>query len=310
MSGQAKISSFFTSAAKRPLSDNKNEINQFTPAKRQKPTDNDSDDKPEIRISPEQKQRMEENKKAALEKIKSKSTHESCELSTSLRKAIGKTWYEALQPEFTKPYFIQLCKFVESERNKGTVYPPSNQVYSWTNMCPIQQVKVVILGQDPYHGPKQAHGLCFSVQEGVKPPPSLVNMYKELSNDIDGFEIPTHGTLNGWAEQGVLLLNACLTVRAHQANSHAGKGWEKLTDAVINWLNKNSTGVVFMLWGAYAQKKGACIDKKKHHILKAVHPSPLSAHRGFMGCKHFSKCNEFLKQQGQNPIDWTHLPPR
>ncbi|ESO98397.1 hypothetical protein LOTGIDRAFT_114279 [Lottia gigantea] len=302
MSSQAKISSFFSTSNKRPLYDNNSD--QKTPTKKGKL---DKEQKAEKEsLSPEQVKRMNENKAAAMEKLK---TRRLSQESTELKDLMGKSWYKALEHEFTKSYFTQLCKFVENERSKGTVYPPPHQVYSWTNFSPIEEVKVVILGQDPYHGPKQAHGLCFSVQEGVKSPPSLVNMYKELANDIPGFKIPTHGTLNGWAEQGVLLLNACLTVRASQANSHAGKGWEKLTDAVIAWINKNTTGVVFMLWGAYAQKKGAHINAKNHCILKSVHPSPLSAHRGFLGCQHFSKCNDYLKQHNKTPIDWTHLPP-
>ncbi|XP_042579370.1 uracil-DNA glycosylase-like [Cyprinus carpio] len=173
----------------------------------------------------------------------------------------------------------------------------------WNNM----RVKVVILGQDPYHGPNQAHGLCFSVQRPVSPPPSLVNIFKELASDIEGFEHPGHGDLTGWAKQGVLLLNAVLTVRAHQANSHKDKGWETFTDAVIHWLSTNMQGLVFILWGSYAQKKGAAIDKKRHHVLQTVHPSPLSAHRGFFGCKHFSKTNELLKKSGKKPIDWRAL---
>ncbi|XP_068710172.1 uracil-DNA glycosylase-like isoform X2 [Montipora foliosa] len=170
------------------------------------------------------------------------------------------------------------------------------------------QIKVVIIGQDPYHGPRQAHGLCFSVPPGVGIPPSLVNIYKELENDIDGFQAPKHGYLTGWAKQGVLLLNACLTVVASKANSHKDKGWEQFTDAVIRWINSNLTGVVFLLWGAYAQKKGSFIDKKKHCVLKAVHPSPLSAHRGFLGCKHFSQANQYLKKVGKKAIDWRSLP--
>ncbi|KAK3094407.1 hypothetical protein FSP39_001334 [Pinctada imbricata] len=254
-------------------------------------------------LSPEQKKKIEENRCAALAKLNSKKTD-------GLLINVGTSWYNALEPEFSKPYFTELSKFVASERSKKTIYPPADQVFSWTNYGDIKEVKVVILGQDPYHGPKQAHGLCFSVQKGVTPPPSLENMYKELTTDIEGFKHPRHGTLIGWAKQGVLLLNACLTVRAHEANSHKDKGWEKLTDAVISWLNKNSIGIVFMLWGAYAQKKGAFIDKKRHHVLKSVHPSPLSAHRGFIGCKHFSQCNELLKKDGRKPIDWNRLPPQ
>ncbi|XP_059405738.1 uracil-DNA glycosylase-like isoform X4 [Carassius carassius] len=204
--------------------------------------------------------------------------------------------------------------FVAEERQKHTIYPPENEVFTWTQTCDIKDVKVVILGQDPYHGPNQAHGLCFSVQRPVPPPPrycpaviNLVNIFKELASDIEGFEQPGHGDLTGWAKQGVLLLNAVLTVRAHQANSHKDKGWETFTDAVIHWLSTNMQGLVFILWGSYAQKKGAAIDKKRHNVLQTVHPSPLSAHRGFFGCKHFSKTNELLKKSGKKPIDWKAL---
>lgn len=174
----------------------------------------------------------------------------------------------------------------------------------------IEDIRVVILGQDPYHGTGQAHGLCFSVQPGISPPPSLVNMYKELEADIDGFTRPSDkgGYLAGWADQGVLLLNAVLTVRSGAANSHKDKGWEKLTDAVIKWISKNRSDVIFLLWGTYAQKKAAMVDSGKHHLLKSVHPSPLSAHRGFLGCKHFSQCNQILEKMNKEPIDWTKLP--
>lgn len=221
---------------------------------------------------------------------------------------VGPSWMKVLEPEIKKEYFQSLCKFVAAERNKYTIYPPTNEVFSWTRMCAVKDVKVVIIGQDPYHGPNQAHGLCFSVKSGVSIPPSLVNMYQELSKDIPEFEAPKHGTLIGWAKQGVLLLNACLTVRASQANSHKDKGWEKLTDAVIKWLNDNCSALVFILWGSYAQKKGSFINQKKHCVLKGVHPSPLSAHRGFFGCHHFSKCNEYLQKHNKKAIDWNRLP--
>ncbi|XP_015008210.2 uracil-DNA glycosylase isoform X2 [Macaca nemestrina] len=187
----------------------------------------------------------------------------------------GESWKKHLSGEFGKPYFIK--------------------------------VKVVILGQDPYHGPNQAHGLCFSVQRPVPPPPSLENIYKELSTDIEDFVHPGHGDLSGWAKQGVLLLNAVLTVRAHQANSHKERGWEQFTDAVVSWLNQNSNGLVFLLWGSYAQKKGSAIDRKRHHVLQTAHPSPLSVYRGFFGCRHFSKTNELLQKSGKKPIDWKEL---
>lgn len=252
-------------------------------------------------LSPDEKSKIEKNKTSA--KLKLLTTKTNGQIVN-----VGMTWFMALESELNKDYIIELCKFVSNERKKGPVYPPVDQVFTWTTACSLDSVKVVIIGQDPYHGPKQAHGLCFSVLPGIKPPPSLVNMFKELESSIDGFKHPGHGCLTGWATQGVLLLNACLTVKGGSANSHAGKGWEKLTDAVIRWINSKTSGVVFMLWGAYAQKKGSSIDKKKHHVLSAVHPSPLSAHRGFFGCGHFSRCNELLEADGKLPIDWTHLP--
>uniref|UniRef100_A0A8D0GYS3 Uracil-DNA glycosylase n=1 Tax=Sphenodon punctatus TaxID=8508 RepID=A0A8D0GYS3_SPHPU len=249
-------------------------------------------------LSPEQLERIRRNKEAALQRLAARSVPAP---------GIGAGWLGPLAAEFTKPYFTQLMGFVAAERRRHTVFPPPHQVFTWTHMCDIREVKVVILGQDPYHGPNQAHGLCFSVQRPVPPPPSLENIYKELSEDIEDFTHPGHGDLTGWAKQGVLLLNAVLTVRAHQANSHKEKGWEEFTDAVVSWLNENSDGLVFMLWGAYAQKKGISIDRKRHHVLQTVHPSPLSVHRGFFGCKHFSKTNQLLKTSGKKPIDWRSL---
>ncbi|XP_063050145.1 uracil-DNA glycosylase-like [Engraulis encrasicolus] len=248
-------------------------------------------------LSPEQLDRIARNKQAAQERLAAHSAPEG----------MGESWRRALQKEFTKDYFKGLMSFVADERKKHTVYPPPDQVFTWTQMCDIKDVKVVVLGQDPYHGPGQAHGLCFSVQKPVRPPPSLENMYKELCTDIEGFQHPGHGDLTGWAKQGVLLLNAVLTVRAHQANSHKDRGWETFTDAVIQWLSTNLDGLVFMLWGAYAQKKGAAINKKRHHVLQTVHPSPLSVHRGYFGSKHFSKTNELLRKSGKTPIDWKAL---
>lgn len=255
-------------------------------------------------LSPEVKAKMAQNQLAAKLKLWSTKTN-------GLVTNFGPSWLSTLEPEFAKDYFQKLSQFVSSERSSKTVYPPASDVFSWTRACPIDQIKVVILGQDPYHGPNQAHGLCFSVQKGVPPPPSLVNMYKELEKDIMGFERPNHGYLGGWAEQGVLLLNACLTVRKAEANSHKDKGWETFTDAVIKSLSKTRPpGLVFILWGSYAQKKGSIIDRKRpgHYILNGPHPSPLSAHRGFFGCKHFSKANELLVKEGIKPINWSHLP--
>ncbi|KAJ2828623.1 uracil DNA glycosylase [Coemansia erecta] len=221
---------------------------------------------------------------------------------------IDPSWLQHLQPELLKPYFKKLKQFLtEQHALKKTIYPPARDVYSWTRFAPFDRVKVVILGQDPYHGPGQAHGLAFSVQRGVRVPPSLVNMYKAL-NGYQGFERPAHGYLGGWAEQGVLLLNAALTVEAGKANSHANHGWELFTDRVVELINEKRSNVVFMLWGSYAQKKGQRVDKSRHLVLKTVHPSPLSAHRGFFECGHFEKANEYLEAHGKQPIDWTKLP--
>jgi uracil-DNA glycosylase len=215
------------------------------------------------------------------------------------------TWEDIFGQEKQQPYFQQIMKFVESERAAGkTIYPPSQDVFNAFNLTELAKVKVVILGQDPYHGPNQAHGLCFSVLPSVKTPPSLVNMYKELATDISGFTIPQHGFLQSWAEQGVLLLNTVLTVEQAQAHSHAKIGWERFTDRVIQQLSEHCNGLIFLLWGSHAQRKGSVIDKHKHHVLSGPHPSPLSAYRGFFGCKHFSQTNELLIQQGKSPINW------
>lgn len=215
------------------------------------------------------------------------------------------TWHDVIGAEKEKAYFQSIMQYVANERSNGKmIYPAQKDVFNAFRFTPFSDIKVVILGQDPYHGPNQAHGLSFSVLPGIKPPPSLQNMYKELANDIAGFQIPHHGYLGYWAEQGILLLNNVLTVQAGQAHSHAKIGWEEFTDHVIDVINKNLSGVIFLLWGSPAQKKGQFIDRQKHHVLTAVHPSPLSAHRGFFGCQHFSKTNVILKQQGKKPIDW------
>lgn len=217
---------------------------------------------------------------------------------------IKKAWKDVLAGEKRKEYFKDLIQFVEGERGQGKiVYPPNDQVFNALHSTPLEDVKVVILGQDPYHGPRQAHGLCFSVGEEVPPPPSLVNIFKELHSDL-GLEIPRKGYLAPWASQGVLLLNAVLTVEAGRPGSHANKGWETFTDKVVSVLNSEREGLVFLLWGSYAQKKGSIIDRKRHTVLTAPHPSPLSAHRGFLGCKHFSKANDALLKQGIEPINW------
>lgn len=216
-----------------------------------------------------------------------------------------KTWSDFIAEQSQQTYLKDTLEYVAQKRSEGvTVFPPEQQVFSAFDATPFEQVKVVILGQDPYHGPDQAHGLCFSVLPGIKPPPSLANMYKELVQDIAGFSIPEHGYLMPWAEQGVLLLNTVLTVEQGQAHSHKHLGWEQFTDRVIDEINQHSEGVVFLLWGAHAQKKGKNIDKTRHHVLHAPHPSPLSAHRGFFGCQHFSRTNELLISMGKTPINW------
>lgn len=223
----------------------------------------------------------------------------------SINPQIEPSWLEVLLPEFEKPYFKEIKRFLLNEKQQGqVVYPPGSLIFNAFNTTPFNEVKVVILGQDPYHGPGQAHGLCFSVQHGVKPPPSLVNIYKELRADVD-FTIPNHGNLEAWAKQGVFLLNAFLTVRANQPASHSKIGWERFTDAVIKTLSDNRTGLVFLLWGKFAINKAQLINGSKHHILTAPHPSPFSANRGFFGCKHFSKTNQILQHEGFNPIDWS-----
>ena len=216
---------------------------------------------------------------------------------------IESSWKEKLQPEFEKDYFAKLVDFVKNEYATKTVYPPGRLMFNAFDQCPFDKVKVVILGQDPYHEPGQAHGLCFSVNDGVLFPPSLQNIFKEIETDL-GIAPPRTGNLLRWAQQGVLLLNATLTVRAHSAGSHQNKGWETFTDAVIHHIAEEKEHVVFILWGSYAQKKGEFINPNKHLVLKSPHPSPLSAHRGFFGNKHFSKANDYLRQTGQEPIQW------
>ena len=214
-------------------------------------------------------------------------------------------WKQALASEFSSDYMTQLRAFLLAEKQQGkVVYPPGAQIFNAFEHTPFDQVKVVILGQDPYHGPGQAHGLCFSVPEGVPPPPSLINIFKEISRDF-GTPMSRNGNLEHWADQGVLLLNATLTVVQGQAGAHQGKGWERFTDAVIDRLNRERDGLVFMLWGSYAQKKGALIDRQRHLVLTAPHPSPLSAHRGFIGCGHFSKANDYLRSHGKQPVSWS-----
>ncbi|HIF9465166.1 TPA: uracil-DNA glycosylase [Photobacterium damselae] len=215
------------------------------------------------------------------------------------------SWQNFLQQQQQQEYFEQIQSYVANARQQGkVVYPPEEDVFSAFTATPLDQVKVVILGQDPYHGPDQAHGLSFSVKPGVKTPPSLANMYKELATDIDGFTIPDHGYLQSWAEQGVLLLNTVLTVEQGNAHSHAKIGWETFTDKVIEHIDQECEGVIFLLWGAHAQKKGKKINTQKHHALKSAHPSPLSAYRGFFGCQHFSQTNTLLQAMNKTPITW------
>lgn len=216
---------------------------------------------------------------------------------------IEESWKQHLQPEFDKPYFETLTQFVKKEYAQELVYPPGKLIFNAFNLCPFHKTKVVIIGQDPYHGPGQAHGLCFSVNDGIPFPPSLVNIFKEIKQDL-GTEPPTTGNLTRWAQQGVLLLNATLTVRAHQAGSHQRQGWETFTDAAIRILAEEKEHLVFILWGAYAQKKGAFIDRNKHLVLTSAHPSPLSAWNGFFGNRHFSRTNEYLLAHGEQPIEW------
>jgi uracil-DNA glycosylase len=216
---------------------------------------------------------------------------------------IAEDWKSVLKEEFTKPYFDELVEFVKAEYASTTVFPAGRNIFRAFDKCPLDRLKVVIIGQDPYHGEGQANGLCFSVSEGVPFPPSLQNILKEVHDDT-GAEMPSSGELDRWAEQGVLLLNAVLTVRAHEAASHAGKGWERFTDAVVRAIAERKEGVVYMLWGNYAQKKGAIADPERNLILRAVHPSPLSAYRGFFGCRHFSMANDYLRSQGKEPINW------
>jgi len=215
------------------------------------------------------------------------------------------TWQTFIDEQKALPYFQQLSAFVDNERRAGkVVYPPEADVFNAFTMTPLEKVKVVLIGQDPYHGPDQAHGLCFSVKRGIKPPPSLANMYKELATDIDGFTIPSHGDLSAWAEQGILMLNTVLTVEQGKAHSHAKAGWEVFTAAALELLNRQTQPIIFVLWGSHAIKKGQVINAPQHQVLTGPHPSPLSAYRGFFGCGHFSQVNQLLLERGEAPIRW------
>ena len=223
----------------------------------------------------------------------------------SINPQIEESWKKVLADEFTLPYIIELKKFLVQEKMLGkTIYPQGNKIFAAFDYTPFDKTRVVIIGQDPYHGVGQANGLCFSVSDGIKPPPSLVNIFKELATDL-GIPIPNHGNLEKWAKQGVLLLNATLTVEANLPGSHQGKGWETFTGKIIQKLSKEKENLVFLLWGKFAQEKKALIDESKHCILKAAHPSPLSAHAGFFGCRHFSKTNEYLVSKGIDPVNWS-----
>ena len=227
------------------------------------------------------------------------------EMATAMDVKIEKSWKEVLKSEFVKPYFEQIPQHIKTEKSQGKIiYPPGSVIFNAFNITPFDKVKVVILGQDPYHGKGQAHGLCFSVQNGVAPPPSLMNIFKELQDDI-GIDIPSHGNLTHWAEQGVFLLNASLTVRTGEPMSHSKIGWATFTDIVIKKISELKKNVVFILWGKFAQEKRVLIDESKHLVLRSVHPSPLSAYGGFFGCKHFSKTNEYLVSKGIDPVDWS-----
>ena len=226
--------------------------------------------------------------------------------SSSERKIqLDPSWLEYLEQEFSQDYMVALRQFLQQEKTRGKkIFPPGELIFNALNTTPLDKVKVVILGQDPYHGPGQAHGLCFSVLPGVQVPPSLQNIYKELEADL-GITPAPHGYLQSWAEQGVLLLNAVLTVEQFKAASHQGKGWEQFTDRIVQVLNEQCSDLVFLLWGSYAQKKGQIIDRDRHHVLQSTHPSPLSAHRGFLGCRHFSQANAYLEAKGLSGINWT-----
>ncbi|NQY79261.1 MAG: uracil-DNA glycosylase [Candidatus Caenarcaniphilales bacterium] len=217
---------------------------------------------------------------------------------------LDESWLEHLQDEFNEDYMKTLRQFLVEEKQKFTVYPKGSDIFNAFNFTTLDKVKLVIIGQDPYHGPGQAHGLCFSVPNGIAIPPSLRNIYKELARSIASFEIPSHGNLEKWTQQGVFLLNSSLTVRANQAASHAGKGWEVFTDKVIDVINRERESLVFLLWGSYAKNKGKIIDRTRHLVLESVHPSPLSASRGFIGSNHFVLANEYLESKGLEPIDW------
>eukprot|EP00730_Choanoeca_flexa_P010632 TRINITY_DN1927_c0_g1_i1.p1 TRINITY_DN1927_c0_g1~~TRINITY_DN1927_c0_g1_i1.p1 ORF type:complete len:283 (+),score=81.10 TRINITY_DN1927_c0_g1_i1:97-945(+) len=274
-------------------------ITSFFKAKRKEGATDSKDGEPDAKRSP-----VDAQKQAILEKKLQAGLKLAKSEGIPVVASIAPSWAQALHKEFEKPYFKQLMAFLKAQKAAGkTIFPPAEDVHSYSRACNINDVKVVILGQDPYHGPNQAHGLCFSVRKGVAIPPSLRNIYNELAEDIDGFVKPTHGYLQSWAEQGVLLLNAVLTVERSKANSHKNQGWETWTDAIIEYINRRFDNVVFILWGNYAKKKGKKVDKTRHLVLDGGHPSPLSVAR-FKGCRHFSRANEYLVKKGKTPINW------
>lgn len=301
-SSQAKLNAFFS---KRPATDsNANKRVKAVPLE-----DNLTVDRPlrapsPVILSPTKVKEIAERKLEALHRMEAKRL---ARISNLEHEFMAESWLKVLEGEFTKPYFVRLKEFLQTEWDKSVkIFPPRQSIYSWTNYCPIDQVKIVILGQDPYHNDGQAMGLAFSVPRECRPlPPSLRNIYKELSAEYpDTFIAPKHGCLESWAKQGVLLLNATLTVKAHEAASHANRGWETFTDQVIAHLNSQCENLVFLLWGNHAQKKSSMISKQKHLVLSAAHPSPLSASRGFFGCNHFKLANEFLAEKGRGEIEW------
>lgn len=300
---QTKLSDFF---CKRPSDDsnNANKRVKAVPLEAAMTVDRPLRAPSPVILSPTKAKEIAERKMESLQRMEAKRLARICTLE---HETMSGSWLEVLEAEFTKPYFVRLKEFLQGEWDRSVkIFPPQKSIYSWTTYCPIDQVKVVILGQDPYHNDGQAMGLAFSVPWECRPlPPSLRNIYKELTTEFpETFVAPKHGCLEAWARQGVLLLNATLTVKAHEAASHSNRGWETFTDQVISHLNNRCENLVFLLWGNHARKKSSMINKQKHLVLNAAHPSPLSASRGFFGCDHFKKANEFLNEKGRDPIEW------
>lgn len=312
---QNKIEKFIKPSLKRKLREEEEEdssVNE-TPSKRLKenalPLSNLISSNSSVSLNSEQMDKIEKNKRLALEKLE---LTKKKKLLEQLTGKLDSSWNEILRNEFEKPYFQQLLSFLVKEYQEETIYPPAELVLEAFNQCSLANLKVVILGQDPYHGERQAHGLAFSVQKGITIPASLKNIFQEIQANISDFEIPDHGCLVSWCKQGVFLLNTCLTVKAKQPASHSTKGWETFTDCVIKTIAKEKKNVVFLLWGSHAQSKKSIIQfysKNNHFILQAAHPSPFSVHKGFFGCKHFSETNRLLKNSNQDPIHW-QLPSK